>query len=135
MDVVAAEPPADWRVEVDGVDHSGRYIGVEAMGIRSIGPNATFAPMADPGDGLIDVVLIDPTRRQPLVDGIEARTFDLPAGWPTFASVAGREVRLTPPAGVSLHIDDSTFEASTSPSPPRTLRIMAAGAVHYLARP
>jgi diacylglycerol kinase family enzyme len=133
-EAVAAEPPTDWRIVVDGVDRSGRYIGVEAMSIRSVGPNATFAPAADPGDGLIDLVLVDAERREPLLDGIAAMSTDMRADWPTLASIVGREVRLTPPSGVSLHVDDSPFEVRQGGAEGPTLTISWAGVVRYLAR-
>ena len=79
-DIVADAPEADWRIEVDGVVHDGRYIGVEAMSIRSVGPNATFAPHADPGDRLIDVTLIDAGLREPLLHGISALASDRRVG-------------------------------------------------------
>ena len=134
-EVVAAEQAADWGVEVDGVDRSGRYIGVEAMSIRSIGPNATFAPTADPGDGLIDLVLVGADDRGPLLDGIAAMASDVQAEWPTLESIAGREVRLTPPSGVSLHVDDTTFAVGRDGARGTTLTISSAGVVRYLARP
>jgi diacylglycerol kinase family enzyme len=134
-EVVASEPAAHWGVVVDGVERSGSYIGVEAMSIRSIGPNATFAPMADPGDGLVDLVLVGVDQRKPLLDGIAAMASDLQAEWPTLPSIAGREVRLTPPAGVSLHVDDTPFRVGPHAREGATLTISSAGVVRYLARP
>ena len=48
----------DLRVSVDGADVSGRYLMLEAMNIRHVGPNLYLAPDADPGDGLLDFVLL-----------------------------------------------------------------------------
>jgi diacylglycerol kinase family enzyme len=99
-----------WRLELDGKDRSGRYIGVEAMNIRSIGPQATFAPEADPGDGRIDLVLVDASRRDALLEGLAAEAFDRTEPWPAFPTLRGSTVRLTPPAGIALHVDDERWE-------------------------
>ena len=134
-EVVAAEEAADWGVEVDGVDRSGRYIGVEAMSIRSIGPNATFAPAADPGDGLIDLVLIGAEDRAPLLDGIRGDGLGCAGRLADTRVIVGREVRLTPPSGASLHVDDTPFAVGLDGVRGTTLTISSAGVVRYLARP
>ncbi len=38
-------------------DHSGRFLLVEVMNSRSIGPNLDLSPQADPGDGQFEIVL------------------------------------------------------------------------------
>jgi diacylglycerol kinase family enzyme len=45
-------------VALDDRDLSGEYVLAEAMNISSIGPNLCLAPAADPGDGMLDVVLV-----------------------------------------------------------------------------
>jgi diacylglycerol kinase (ATP) len=133
-DIVAAAPEAEWRVDVDGVDHSGAYIGVEAMSIRAIGPNAPFAPDADPGDGRVDVALIDAGRRDALLHAIAARASDGRAEWPDIPTVTGRMVRLVPPAGAPLHIDDSTWDRPEGDDAhDEPLSIGLAGKARYLA--
>lgn len=57
-DRVKEAPPIHCKLAVDGKDISGDYLLVEAMNIRSIGPNLELAPGADPGDGLLDVVAV-----------------------------------------------------------------------------
>ena len=53
----------DLRVKLDGEDASGRYLLVEAMNVRLVGPNLFLAPDADPGDGALDFVLLPEERR------------------------------------------------------------------------
>ena len=62
-----------WQLELDGADLSGELIGVEAMNIREVGPELALAPSADPGDGLLDVVLIADEHRDALRAHVEAR--------------------------------------------------------------
>jgi diacylglycerol kinase family enzyme len=54
------------KLKLDERDLSGEYVLVEAMNIRSIGPNLCLAPDADPGDGLLDVVLVSNEEREQL---------------------------------------------------------------------
>jgi diacylglycerol kinase (ATP) len=56
--------PRQCHLEVDGTDHSGKFFMVEVMNIRSIGPNVELAPMADPGDGEFEVVLIPEAHKE-----------------------------------------------------------------------
>src|SRR5205085_10640168 len=60
---------ADYRAleieaTLDGADIRGRYLMLEAMNIRHIGPNLLLAPNADPGDGLLDFLLLTEDKRQ-----------------------------------------------------------------------
>lgn len=73
-------PAVYYDITLDGKDYSGEYIMVEAMNIKSIGPNIVIAPDADPGDGLFDVVLLTDEDRtslthyiNQLMDGKQAR--------------------------------------------------------------
>jgi diacylglycerol kinase family enzyme len=59
-----AAPPMRLKLKLDERDLSGEYILVEAMNIRSIGPNLCLAPDADHGDGLLDVVLVSNEERE-----------------------------------------------------------------------
>ena len=72
-DALAAVRPAHWQLDLDGADLSGELLGVEAMNIREVGPELRLAPGADPGDGLLDVVLIAEEQRDALRAYVEAR--------------------------------------------------------------
>ena len=50
--------PRHMTLRLDDRDLSGDYLMVEAMNIRFVGPNLHVAPACDPGDGLLDVVLV-----------------------------------------------------------------------------
>ena len=54
------------KMALDGRDLSGDYFLLEAMNIRSIGPNLCLAPDADSGDGLLDIVLVSDHERETL---------------------------------------------------------------------
>ncbi|GHB64545.1 diacylglycerol/lipid kinase family protein [Persicitalea jodogahamensis] len=51
------------HLEVDGQDISGKFLLVEIMNTRSLGPNLHLAPDADPGDGYLNVAVINENQR------------------------------------------------------------------------
>lgn len=52
----------DYRLELGGVDYSGRYLMVEVMNTAAMGLRLHIAPGADPSDGLFDVMLVREDR-------------------------------------------------------------------------
>lgn len=93
-----------WRVEIDGADVSGRYILVEIMNIRYVGPNLLLAPDAHPDDGVFDVVLVAGEDAALLDAHLAARLCG--AGVPTPLPVRrGRRVRLAR-KDAGFHVDD-----------------------------
>jgi diacylglycerol kinase family enzyme len=65
--------PMPLKLKLDERDLSDEYVLVEAMNIRSIGPNLCLAPDADPGDGLLDVVLVSNDEREQLKRSLSDR--------------------------------------------------------------
>ncbi len=57
-------PAIQLKMALDGRDLTGDYVLLEAMNIRSIGPNLRLAPDADPGDGLLDIVLVSDSEEK-----------------------------------------------------------------------
>jgi diacylglycerol kinase (ATP) len=104
--VIAAEPALPWRVEVAGVDHSGDYLAVEVTNIREIGPNFPLVPEAPIGDGALDVVLIGPDDREPLVGYFADRLAGAEPRRVPLVTRRGDRVVLRPPAECLLHVDD-----------------------------
>lgn len=58
---------------IDGVDHSGKFLMIEVMNIKSIGPNLELNPNADIGDGELEVILVSEEQREQLVRYIESK--------------------------------------------------------------
>lgn len=108
--LLAEAQPRPWRVEVEGQERSGEYLAVEVMNIRFIGPSVPLALSADPGDGLLDVVLLAEVDRTALLDYLDRRVGDASAVAPRLTTVRGRVIRLEPAGGVPLHIDDDPLE-------------------------
>lgn len=57
-------PAIRLKLTLDGRDLSGEYILAEAINIPYVGPNLCLAAGADPGDGLLDVVLVSEDERE-----------------------------------------------------------------------
>lgn len=55
------------EIIINDKDYAGNYLLVEAMNIQSIGPNILLAPNADPGDGNLEIVLIEELQRADLL--------------------------------------------------------------------
>jgi diacylglycerol kinase (ATP) len=106
-EVLADYPVHECRVTLDGHDLSGDYILVEAMNIRSVGPNVALAPDADVSDGLFDLVLLSDAHREALRDYLTAR---LEGAHPTMRVPVhrGRHVELSW-KGSRVHIDDEVW--------------------------
>ena len=63
-DVVLNYTAQQCKIITDGVEQTGKYIMVEVMNTKSIGPNLELAPLADPGDGELNVVLIPESHQK-----------------------------------------------------------------------
>jgi diacylglycerol kinase (ATP) len=110
-EVVESLPAREWRVEVDGDDLSGELLAIEAMNIGQMGPNLPLASQADPGDGLLDVVLIREEDRSNLVAYLSQRMRELDPALPGLRRIRGERVVLGPPAEPRLHVDDRLWPA------------------------
>jgi len=125
--VAVAAEPAPWRVEVDGRDLSGEYVAVEVMNIRFSGPNVPLARGADPGDGLLDVVLMGASERDALVDYVSGRIMEASGQLAELPRHQGRRIVLGPPPSAPLHLDDDPWRSkgpsSAKISEPRAIEI------------
>ena len=83
-ELVLSSPVKKCKLQLDDIDYSGEFLLIEVMNIRSIGPNLTLAPDADPGDGEFDVVLISEKQRMHLAEYVRKKlegteiAFDFP---------------------------------------------------------
>jgi diacylglycerol kinase family enzyme len=63
--------PVELVAALDGKDISGRYLLLEAVNLRYVGPNLFLAPDSQPGDGQLDVVLVTEAERARLLEYLE----------------------------------------------------------------
>lgn len=105
-DVLDRARPLHWELDLDGLDLSGPFLGVEVMNIREIGPNVALAPEADPGDGLLDVVLIGPDDRATLAAYLGSRLRGDSPNPPRLETHRARRIAMLAPDGCPTHVDD-----------------------------
>lgn len=107
-DVVSEYEPRECTLQVDGSDHSGKFILAEIMNIKSIGPRLELAPTADPGDGEFEVVLIPEAHKSKFM----AFVGDMKKGANTsfaFHTLRGRNIKIQW-QGTHVHIDDKILK-------------------------
>ena len=113
LEVLDESRPWPLDVELDGHDLSGDHLMLEAMNIRAIGPRLDLAPDADPGDGMLDIVLVREADRDALTCFLRRGLGD-PCSSPPLTQVRGRHLRVgCGRAGV--HLDDKTWKDGKSP--------------------
>ena len=89
---------------LDGRDISGRYLMLEAVNLRYVGPNLHLAADSTPGDGQFDVVLVSEAERARLVHYLE-HWQDNRERLAVLPTVKGSRLQLEW-HGFPLHIDD-----------------------------
>ena len=110
--------PREWRITLDGQDLSGRYLMLEARNIRLIGPHLHLAPDADPGDGMLDVVLASGNQCRALLDYLGHR-LESEATLPALPVHRGRRLELSCNEP-EIHFDDEIWLGSAEkPDGPR----------------
>lgn len=105
----SAEPRA-WRIEAGGADLSGDYLAVEVLNIRFAGPNVPLSSEASVSDGLLDLVLISAEDREGIIGYLDERLALASGRMPRLRVLRVREVRLLPPAGARLRVDDELLD-------------------------
>lgn len=93
---------------IDGKPYTGKYIMVEVMNIRSLGPRLILAPEADPGDGYFDILLISERKREQLISYIEKIGAGIKGRFP-FKTIRGRNIQINW-SGKDMHIDDQLIK-------------------------
>jgi diacylglycerol kinase (ATP) len=89
---------------LDGRDISGRYLLLEALNVRYVGPNLHLAPDSQPGDGQFDVVLVTEAERDRLLHYLE-HWQDNRERLAVLPTLRGRRLQIEW-TGYALHIDD-----------------------------
>jgi diacylglycerol kinase family enzyme len=113
LDAILEAGAHRWGLVLDGRDLSGDLIAVQVMNTREIGPHLPLAPRADPGDGLLDLVLIGAEHRDRLRELVEMPEDERPATRP-FPVARGRRLEVAFPPGCAVHADDTAWP---SPGP------------------
>jgi diacylglycerol kinase family enzyme len=101
------------KIVLDEEEIIDKFLMVEIMNIQSLGPNLNLAPLADPGDGELDVILVPESQRDELAAYIERRLRygkDEPF---LYKAHRTKKVKVTW-KGHLLHVDDELFKIEKS---------------------
>jgi len=131
-DVLRDAPVFEFRVEVDGSDLSRELIGIEVTNVPETGPQVPLDPDVDPGDGLLEVVMIDPAARESLMAYVERRLAGGDPDPPMFETHRGRRIALGLPRGAPLHLDDEMVIDDATEEGIRGVAVTAGSAVAAL---
>jgi diacylglycerol kinase family enzyme len=100
-------PAINLKLTLDGRDLTGDYVLFEAMNVRSIGPNLCLAPDADPGDDMLDIVLVSNAEREKLDRYLSAQIAGAQRP-PALTLHKGRRLRVECDE-LRVHIDDDVW--------------------------
>ena len=103
-DEAADSEPLEVAAKLDGKDISGRYLMLEALNLRYVGPNLHLAHDSRPGDGEFDVVMVTEAERSRLLHYLE-HWEDNRERLAMLPSLRGRRLQIEW-TGFALHIDD-----------------------------
>ena len=109
LNIIKEYKARDCNLVIDGVDHSGKFLLVEIMNIKSIGPNLELNPLGDPYDGEFEIIIIPEDQRERLeafvqnkIDGADENI--------SFSSLKGKDITITWD-GKHGHVDDEIVKA------------------------
>lgn len=105
LEIVLSYEPRHCQLEVDGTDHSGKFILAEIMNIPSIGPNLHISPLSDPSDGEFEVVLVPEQHKDKFAAYVEGRIQGNTEATFAFHTLKGRSIRISW-TGTHVHVDD-----------------------------
>ena len=104
-------PTHHWEVDVDGDYIAGEFLAVEVMNVRQTGPQLPLAPDADPGDGLLELVLVRPEDRGTLVDHVRERLDGRDGAPLPLDRRSAKRIAFVPPAGCPIRVDEELWPA------------------------
>ncbi|WP_207532412.1 diacylglycerol/lipid kinase family protein [Desertivirga arenae] len=106
--IIESYEPAYCELEVDGIDHSGKFLLVEIMNTQSIGPNLVLSPHANPGDGEFEVVLIPESQKEKLLNYVGNKLQGIEA--PNLFDICKAKNIKIKCHDLLAHVDDETVE-------------------------
>jgi diacylglycerol kinase (ATP) len=97
---LSKDRPLKRALIVDGHEVDGAFLLVEVLNVGYVGPGLPLVSWADPGDGLLDVICVEKSRRAEMLEWI-----DKPDGLPPVTLRRGRKVEFAWD-GTPLRFDD-----------------------------
>ncbi|HEY3402950.1 MAG TPA: diacylglycerol kinase family protein [Ohtaekwangia sp.] len=103
-DIILKYKAHECMIEIDEAQYSGKFLMVEIMNTSLIGPNLHLVPMADPGDGVFEVVLITESQREELAQYVLNKIMGKEQ--PAFFNILKAKKLKIFWKGIHLHVDD-----------------------------
>jgi diacylglycerol kinase family enzyme len=107
-DIIFSYEPKYCELNVDGHDLSGKFLLVEIMNTRLMGPNLFLSPHGDPGDGQFEIILIPEEDKEKLASYVAEKIngIDIPY---TFRQLKGENIQISW-EGTHVHADDEIIK-------------------------
>ncbi len=118
--IILSYEPRHCKLKLDGNDHSGVFIMAEIMNTQSIGPNLHLAPVADPGDGFFEIVLIPEKDKEKFANFVWDRINGSDVAY-DYSTIKAKEVIISW-EGTHVHVDDEVIKIEKSTKVKITMR-------------
>jgi len=107
-EIIFSYEPKLCELRVDATDHSGKFLLVEIMNTRLIGPNLFLSPHGDPGDGRFEIILIPEKDKEKLATYVANKIKGIDEPY-TFEQLKGKEIKVSW-EGTHVHADDEVIK-------------------------
>jgi diacylglycerol kinase family enzyme len=107
-EIIFSYEPKHCELKVNGTDHSGKFLLVEIMNTRLIGPNLFLSPHGDPGDGQFEIVLIPEKDKDKLASYVSDKINGLQEPY-TFHQLKAKTITISW-EGTHVHVDDEIIK-------------------------
>lgn len=104
------QKPIPCEIVLDGRTMPSAALMLEVLNVGLVGPKLWLAPHADPADGMLDVVIVDESRRDDLTRFLDAIAQGDPRPRPPVQTVRARDVAFSPSSPATVHIDGTTVK-------------------------
>lgn len=102
------DAPVRCRIELDGERLDGDFLMVEILNMQAVGPRLALAPEADPGDGLLDLVLVRHENRDAWLAYLRGLVTKGLRKLPSVEVLRGRELKINW-RGSAFHVDAQPY--------------------------
>lgn len=108
-DIVEEYKPKSCEIRIDGELYNGKFLMLEVTNIKSIGPNLNIAPMSHYDDGEFDVIMINESQRDALLNYIDDRIANGKETPFFYTALKAKNLELNW-GGRLMHVDDELIE-------------------------
>jgi diacylglycerol kinase (ATP) len=111
--IILSYEPRYCKLEINGMDHSGKFLLAEIMNTKSIGPNLILSPAGNPGDGEMEVVLVPESDKEKFAEYVLNKINDRELTY-HFQTIKAKNIRISW-EGKHVHADDKIIRLKKSP--------------------